>query len=118
MELTRSEMEIMNVLWDAQKPMSRSDLLAQSEKKTWKDSSVHILLNSILHKGLIREAGYVKRSKTYGRTFEPTMTREEYFAQVVYAQERKPDIVRLVRAMLCKTSITEEQREQLKEMLQ
>ena len=118
MELTRSEMEIMNVLWDAPGPMSRADLLAHSEGKSWKDSSVHILLNGILHKGLIREVGYVKRSKTYGRTFAPTMSREEYYAQVIYSQPYKPDIVRLVRALLYKTTVTDDQREQLKQTLQ
>ena len=51
MELTRSEMEIMDVLWEAGKPLSRADLLEHTEEKTWKDSSVHILLNSLLQKG-------------------------------------------------------------------
>ena len=44
MELTRSEMEIMDVLWETGKPLSRADLLEHTEEKTWKDSSVHILL--------------------------------------------------------------------------
>ena len=77
MELTKSEMEIMDVLWGSEVPLSRADLLAKSEEKTWKDGSVHILLNGLLAKGAICEAGVVKRSKTYGRTFAPTMTREE-----------------------------------------
>ena len=77
MELTRSEMEIMDVMWESGIPMSRADLLAHSEEKTWKDSSVHILLNGLLQKGAIQEAGLVKRIKTYGRVFTPTMTRED-----------------------------------------
>ena len=84
MELTKSEMEIMDVLWESGQPLSRSDLLERSEEKTWKDSSVHILLNGLLQKGAIREAGLVKRSKTYGRVFSPTMTREEYFATTIF----------------------------------
>ena len=36
LELTKSEMEIMDVLWGAEKPLSRADLLARSEEKTWK----------------------------------------------------------------------------------
>ena len=74
MQLTKSEMEIMDVLWDAGKPLSRADLLDRSEEKTWKDSSVHILLNGLLQKGAIVEAGLVKRSKTYGRVFLPALT--------------------------------------------
>ena len=83
MELTRSEMEIMDVLWETGKPLSRADLLEHTEEKTWKDSSVHILLNSLLQKEAIREAGLVKRGKTFGRVFAPTMTREEYFANTI-----------------------------------
>ena len=77
MVLTRSELEIMDVLWAAECPLSRADLLERSQEKNWKDSSIHILLNGLLQKEAIREAGFVKRSKTYGRTFLPTMTREE-----------------------------------------
>ena len=95
MELTKSEMEIMDVLWASAKPLSRSDLLERSEEKTWKDSSVHILLNGLLQKKAIREAGVVKRSKTYGRTFEPTLTREEYFATTIFSHRHKPEIVGL-----------------------
>ncbi len=100
MELTRSEMEIMDVFWASESPLSRSDLLDCSEGKTWKDSSVHILLNGLLKKGLIHEAGLVKRRKTYGRLFAPSMTREEYFVENVFSYRHKPIPVKLFAAML------------------
>lgn len=113
MELTKSEMEIMDVLWASAKPLSRSDLLERSEEKSWKDSSVHILLNGLLQKNAIREAGMVKRSKTYGRTFEPTLTREEYFATTIFSHRHKPQIVELFAALLKREDITPEQLEQI-----
>ena len=117
MELTKSEMEIMDVLWGSEKPMSRADLLARSEEKTWKDSSVHILLNGLLQKGAIMEAGLVKRSKTYGRVFSPTMTREEYFATTIFSHRHKPDIVGLFAALLNRDDITQEQYAQIAAMI-
>lgn len=117
MELTKSEMEIMDVLWASGKPLSRSDLLTQSEEKTWKDSSVHILLNGLLQKGAIREAGVVKRSKTYGRTFEPTLTREEYFAETIFSHRHKPEIVGLFAALLKRDDITAEELKAISEMV-
>lgn len=108
MVLTKSELEIMDVLWAADGPLSRSDLLERSEEKNWKDSSVHILLNGLLQKGAIQEAGFVKRSKTYGRTFSPTMTREEYFAGMVFSFRHKPRMVGLVEALLKRPDITAE----------
>lgn len=117
MELTKSEMQIMDVLWAADIPLSRADLLERSEDKSWKDSSVHILLNGLLKKGAIREVGFVKRSKTYGRTFAPTLTREEYFANTIFCHKHKPDMVGLVQALLKREDITAEQLEKIKELV-
>ena len=118
MELTRSEMEIMDVLWESGEALSRADLLARSEEKSWKDSSVHILLNGLLHKGAIREAGLVKRSKTYGRTFAPTLTREEYFAATIFSHRHQPQIVELFAALLQRRDITPEQLEQISALVE
>lgn len=117
MELTKSEMEIMDVLWASERPLSRADLLERSEEKTWKDSSVHILLNGLLLKGAIREAGMVKRSKTYGRTFSPTLTREEYFAATIFSHRHKPEIPGLFAALLKREDITEEQLDKIAELV-
>lgn len=117
MELTRSEMEIMDVLWEAGEPLSRSDLLARSTEKSWKDSSVHILLNGMLQKNMIREAGFVKRSKTYGRTFAPTMTREEYFAAMIFSYRHKPQILGLITALLQREDITQDEMAQIKTLV-
>ncbi len=118
MELTKSEMEIMDVLWAAEGPLSRSDLLERSEEKTWKDSSVHILLNGLLQKEAIREAGFVKRSKTYGRTFVPTLTREEYFATTIFSHRHKPQIVGLFAALLRRQDITPAELEQIEKLIE
>ncbi len=117
MELTKSEMEIMDVLWGSNVPMSRADLLARSEEKTWKDSSVHILLNGLLQKGAIQEAGLVKRSKTYGRVFAPTLTREEYFANTIFCHRHKPKIVELFDQLLRREEVTQEDLTRIQELL-
>ena len=70
MYLTQNELEIMDVLWEQKRPLSRGELLSLPENKTWMDSSIHILLNSLLRKGAIREAGYAKCGKTSGRVYE------------------------------------------------
>lgn len=76
MELTKKEQELMEVLWKAGRPLSSKEIVENSIDKTWKDSSIHILLNSLLDKGAIKEAGYVRTGKGYGRTFEPTESGE------------------------------------------
>ena len=108
----------MDVMWESGIPMSRADLLAHSEEKTWKDSSVHILLNGLLQKGAIQEAGLVKRIKTYGRVFTPTMTREEYFANTIFSHRHKPQIVGLFAALLERQEITPADLAAIQELVQ
>jgi predicted transcriptional regulator len=117
MELTKSEMEIMDVLWNAHVPLSRSDLLGHGEEKSWKDSSVHILLNGLLQKGAIREVGFVRRSKTYGRTFLPTLTREEYFATTIFSHRYKPEMIGLFSALLARPEMDDAMLERLGAMV-
>ena len=117
MELTKSEMEIMDVFWNTQVPLSRSDLLGRGEEKTWKDSSVHILLNGLLQKGAICEVGFVRRNKTYGRTFLPTLSREEYFASTVFCHRYKPDMKGLMEALLRRPEADPSVVEHLRELL-
>lgn len=118
MVLTKSELEIMDVMWASDVALSRADLLERSEEKNWKDSSVHILLNGLLQKGAIREAGFVKRSKTYGRTFLPTMTREEYFASMIFSFRHKPRMVELMEALLKREDITAEEMAAIKKLVE
>ena len=118
MQLTKSEMEIMDVLWGENVPLSRSDLLTRGAEKSWKDSSVHILLNGLLQKGAIQEVGFVKRSKTYGRTFAPTLSREEYFALNIFSYRHKPDLVGLVKALLEREDITMQQLTEIKKLVE
>ena len=116
MELTKSEMEIMDVFWASETPLSRSDLLESSAEKTWKDSSVHILLNGLLKKGLIHEAGLVKRRKTYGRLFAPSMTREEYFVTNIFSYRHKPLKIELMDAFIRLADLTPDEMGQMSAM--
>ena len=85
MELTKSELEIMNVLWDAGRPLTRGEILELSVDKTWKDNSVHILLNRLLAKDAIAEGGFARSGKSYGRLYEPQISAVEYYAKSVFA---------------------------------
>lgn len=76
--LSKNEREIMDTLWREDRPLTRRDIINFCENKSWKESSIHILLNQLLEKEAIQVTGFVKIVKNYGRTFEPTVTREEF----------------------------------------
>lgn len=100
MVLTKSELELMNIIWRADRPVSRNDILALAENKTWKDSSIHILLNGLLKKEAIREDGFIKCGKTYGRLFSANISREEYYAEEVFAAGGRESVPSLLSALI------------------
>lgn len=51
--LTRKELEMMTVLWQSETALTASEILKASTNRTWKDKSLHILINSLLQKNLI-----------------------------------------------------------------
>ena len=117
MELTRSELEIMNVLWKAGRPLTRGEILELSVDKTWKDNSVHILLNRLLAKGAIAEGGFARSGKSYGRLYEQQISGEEYYAENVFSggPER---LEMLFDAMLTGANISRELLERFQEKIE
>ena len=96
--LTKSELEIMEVLWKEEKPLSRSFILSHAPHRTWKDSSIHILLNSMLDKGAIQIEGFEQTGGRIARTFVPTLTANEYYAMIIktsdaYHEENLPELL-------------------------
>lgn len=118
MELTKSELEIMNVIWQAGKPLSRSEILSLSTDKSWKDSSIHILLNGMLKKEAIREAGFVRSGKTFGRLYAANISCEEYYAKNVFASSGKTVLPMLFSALIQNDEISPELITELEDMLE
>ena len=87
--ITNSEMQILEVLWDEGEALTSSEIVEVSDDRTWKSSSVHLLLNSLLKKNFVRVAGFKKTTKNYARTFEPSMTREEYSMKQLQQEKKK-----------------------------
>lgn len=115
MELTKSEQELMELLWDADRPLSRGDIL-MSGRRSWKDRSIFVLINGLLEKQMIQTVGMVKSGKVYARTFAPTCSREEFCAQVL--SHYSPDLPGLLSALLDRTEASEETIHQLEALLE
>lgn len=107
MELTKSELEIMNVIWGAGRPLTRGEILDLSVDKNWKDNSIHILLNRLLAKGALAESGFARSGKSYGRLYEAKLTGKDYYAEnVFYGGPERLEM--LFHAMLTSPGITPE----------
>lgn len=108
----------MNVLWKAARPLSRNDIITMSVDKSWKSSSIHILLNGLLKKGAIKEAGFVKCGKTYGRLYEASIPCEEYYVENVFVRSGKAVLPMLFSALINSEELTPELVDELDAMLQ
>ena len=105
MELTKSELEIMNVIWDAKRPLTRGEILDLSVDKKWKDNSIHILLNRLLEKGAIIEGGFARSGKSYGRLYEPNITGVDFYAENVLSGGDQDRLEMLFDALLRRPDI-------------
>lgn len=87
-KLTNSEQQVLDLLWDSGEALTSSQIVQLCEGRTWKESYIHILINSLLKKEMIKISGFKKTTKNYARTFVPTMTRDEY-SLYQYRQSQK-----------------------------
>ena len=117
MRLTKSELEIMNVLWRADHPLSRAEILEQSEDKTWKDNSIHILLNGMLKKGAIQGDGFARSGKVWGRLYAPTVGIGEYYRENLFQPGGQETYPLLLAAMVDDEALTPETLDKLEAIL-
>ena len=76
--LTKSEFAVMEVLWDEGEELTSAEIIQKSKEREWKDSSIHLIINSLLRKKVVTLAGFKKTTKNYARTFVPVETREQF----------------------------------------
>ena len=95
--LTKSEEEIMNLLWEVGEPLASSEIVSKSVNRTWRKSYINLLINSLLNKQMIEVVGVKQMTKNYARTFQPTMSKYAYsvkriFSQKGFKEENIPDL--------------------------
>lgn len=104
-KLTNLQYEVMEVLWQAEKGLSSHEIIERSKDAGWQKSYIHLMLNSLLEKGMIEVDGFVKRTKNYARTFKPKLSKSEY---VLQQAENKCGYEELVKAIAAKVDSTDE----------
>lgn len=119
--LSENELAILNVLWDADAPLSRPEILAGVVEHNWNSNSIHMILNNLIKKGFLQVAGVTRCGQSYGRTYYTIKTKSEYAADLALGtysgKMREEDVVDVVAAMVRKANIGEETIGKLKDML-
>ncbi len=86
--MRKGERKVMEVFWDADQPMSHSDLCAKMNG-TMSKNTLYLHLNRLLDHDLVEVESLVRRGRTYGRTFRPAISRTEYYAMQVAEMAEK-----------------------------
>ncbi len=96
--LTKSEKQIMDLLWGVDTPLSCSQIVELSGDKTWKDSYVHSLIKSLMKKDVVEIAAFELISRSYARKFVPKLNKEELCLREYLQESEENSIVKLFGA--------------------
>ena len=95
MVLTKSEKQIMNLLWSVDRPLSCSEIVEMSDDKTWKDSYVHSLIKSLMKKGVVEIESFELISRSYARKFSPKLSKEAFLIREYLAENPANSMLKL-----------------------
>ena len=103
--LTKSEREIMDVLWKQGEALTSSEIIEVSTNRSWGNTSIHLLLKSLLDKSVIEVDGFKRIAKNYARTFVPVETREQFLVgQIIDDKTTTEDKKRIYSYIIGKES--------------
>lgn len=117
--MTKSERQVMDLLWSSDRPLSCSEIVELSEDKTWKDSYVHSLIKSLTKKGIVEIASFELVSRSYARKFAPKISYHEYVLLSGFTQNELTDVKKMsafIRTIMEHTD-TEKMRASIREII-
>ena len=97
--------------------LSRAEILNLSTEKSWKDNSIHIILNGMLKKGAIREDGFARSGKVWGRLYAPAVGIGEYYRENLFQPGGEEAYPLLLSAMVDDEDLSPETLDKLEEIL-
>jgi len=98
MKLTDIELEIMNVLWKSELPLTASDIIAASPKRTWKETSIHVILKTLQAKSVVVVDHHVPTTGRSAKAYKVAVEKAQYLASQVL--EFGVDLPELFKALV------------------
>ena len=119
--LTHSEEDLMELFWEKKEPLTSVDISEFSADRSWNGNYIHMMLRSLLKKGMIEVCGTVQCGTQYARQFVPIVTKEQYAAKLVMSKGiEKNSIAAVTVAMVNEVNKADEEGlvKQLEEIIQ
>ena len=91
MDLTKKQLEIMEVYWESCVPLTIPDVVKASGHRTWSANSIHKLIAQLEAKGALAVS---RDSDTYVKSYEPKIEFKDYMVRRVIGANNdiKPSI--------------------------
>ena len=103
-----AESRFAEIIWNNE-PLSSGRLAKLAEGElNWKKTTSFTVLKRLCDRGIFQNNGGTVTSK---------LSREEYFAQLVFSFRKKPDVIGLFKALLVRNEVTPDIAVILREML-
>ena len=119
--LTNSEEDLVELFWEKKEPLTSVDISEFSADRSWNGNYIHMMLRSLLKKGMIEVCGTVQCGTQYARQFVPIVTKEQYAAKLVMSKGiEKNSIAAVTVAMVNEVNKADEEGlvKQLEEIIQ
>lgn len=113
-KISDAELFVMNVLWDAERPLNMAEIRDRLTDMGWDHSTIKTLVRRLCHKGAILQE---KREVFY---FKPMITQREYGAEAardLIDKLYQGSTTSLVAALVADTELTEEDAAELRSIL-
>lgn len=121
--LSKSEYEILSLLWMQGEGLTAGEINSICEKKSWKDSSIHLIINSLLEKEVIKVDGLRRSGRVYGRVFKAAITPEGYSLMqcrqnAQFMKDRPLSITKLFSSLIDSDEINSETISKIEKLLE
>ncbi len=104
MELTRSEIKIMKIFWNAKRPLTRNDIVELNTDPTWEMAALYSVINSLLSKGAIVESGISRNGRSLSRQFKMKYALQDYITELLLPVDEFIDYSKLLGLLIKKTN--------------
>lgn len=110
------------MLWLQEQGLTASEINSSCENKSWKDSSIHLIINSMLEKDVITVDGLRRSGRVYSRVFKAAITPEGYSLVQIqkntqFAKDKSSSITKLFSSLISSDEINYETISKIEELL-
>ena len=120
MTFSKHEAEVMGMLWKQTEGLTNTEMIETSPNRSWKDSTIHLLINGLLKKGAIEEIGKKPSGRRFSRIFAPSITQENYQKgqiKIAFSAFDDLQLVSVISAFVGNKPLTQKDKESLIKLL-